>query len=125
LDKAEENLAAARSELISGRYNGSASRAYYACFQVAVFALAQAGIRPRGASGQWGHDFVQAALNGQLINQRKLYSTTLRPILDQNRSLRRIADYTVDHVTELRADRAASRAERFVNGIKAGGGGRT
>ena len=32
LAKAEENLAAAESELAHGRYNSCANRSYYACF---------------------------------------------------------------------------------------------
>ena len=39
LEKAEENLAAAKSEFAHGRYNSCASRAYYSCFQAAIHAL--------------------------------------------------------------------------------------
>jgi uncharacterized protein (UPF0332 family) len=121
-EKAEENLAAAQSEFISGRYNTSASRAYYACFLAAVYAPAQAGIRPTRGDMQWGHDFVQGEFSRQLINQRKVYPSELRATLDQNRSLRRVADYDRDHVTEIRADRALGRAERFVAAIRSGRG---
>lgn len=120
LEKAEENLEAAQSEFISHRYNTCASRCYYACFQAAIYALAQVGIRPRRE--QWGHDFVQAEFNRQLLNQRKLYPSLLRTTLDQNRALRLVADYTRDHVTEVRADRAVSRTERFLEAIRPGGG---
>ena len=99
-----------------------ASRAYYACFQAAIYALASAGVRPRSVAGQWGHDFVQAEFNGQLINRRKLYPASLRSTLDQSRTLRRIADYTTDRVTEVRADRAVGRAEAFVEAIRPQGG---
>ncbi len=71
LAKAEESLAGAESEFVSGCYNNCANRCYYACFQAAIAALQQAGIRARG--GQWGHDFVQAQFIGQLINRRRLY----------------------------------------------------
>jgi uncharacterized protein (UPF0332 family) len=36
LAKAEESLLGAISELEQGRYNNSANRAYYACFQAAI-----------------------------------------------------------------------------------------
>ena len=118
LDKAEDNLAAAQSELVNGRYDVSASRAYYACFQAAIYALTQAGIRSRSLNGQWGHDFVQNAFTGQLINRRKLYSPNLHSTLDLNRNLRRVADYSTDRVTEVRADRAVGRAEVFLQAIR-------
>jgi len=40
-----------------------------------------------------GHDFVQAAFIGQLINRRKAYPTTLRTTLERNFALRQTADY--------------------------------
>ena len=112
LVKAEESLAGAESEFVSGRYNNCANRAYYACFQAAIAALIRASIRPRGA--QWGHDFVQAEFNGRLINRRKLYPPTLRTTLSWNYALREKADYDPDQVTERRAARAVSRTEAFV-----------
>lgn len=77
LTKAEENLASATSEFVNGRYNACANRCYYACFQAAIAALMQAGIRPpRGAQGAWGHAFVQAQFAGELVNRRKLYAAS-------------------------------------------------
>jgi uncharacterized protein (UPF0332 family) len=122
LEKAEENLAAAQSEFINDRYNSSASRAYYACFQAAIFALSHAGIQPSGRTGEWGHDFVQAQFIGQLINRRKLYATDLRQSLLQNYRLRETADYKRERVNEIRADRAVRRAEDFVAAVREGGG---
>ena len=116
LVKAEESLAGAESEFLNGRYNNCANRAYYACFQAAIAALVRADIRPRGA--QWGHNFVQAQFNGRLINRRKLYPPTLRTTLSRNYALREKADYDPDRVTEMRAVRAVSRTEAFVNAIR-------
>ena|SRR5579871_3779568 len=124
-EKALENLEAAQSELLNHRYNSSANRSYYAAFQAAISALAQAGIRPRGPSGQWGHDFVQAQFNGELINRRHRYPAELRPVLDQNYALRRAADYTTERVTETRADRAVTRTERFLDAVRPQGGARS
>ncbi len=116
LVKAEECLAGAESEFLNGRYNNCANRAYYACFQAAIAALVRASIRPRG--GQWGHDFVQSAFSGRLINRRKLYPPTLRTTLIRNYALREKADYDPDQVTEIRAARAVSRTEAFVNAVR-------
>src|SRR5436853_970644 len=98
LDKAEENLAAAESEFANRRYNSTANRCYYTCFQAAVYALLSEGIRPPGRAEIWGHDFVQAQFNGMLVNRRKLYPAQLRNTLAQNYALRQIADYKRDQV---------------------------
>lgn len=50
LEKAEESLAGARSELANGRNINCANRAYYACYQAAVHALMEAGIQPPKAT---------------------------------------------------------------------------
>jgi uncharacterized protein (UPF0332 family) len=120
LDKAEENLAAAQSEFAGRRYNSCASRCYYACFQGAVYALMRAGIQSPSRTGEWGHDFVQAEFNGQLINRRKLYPSHLRDILQQTYALRIKADYELDHVTEVRVTRALRRTTEFVDAIRSG-----
>jgi uncharacterized protein (UPF0332 family) len=124
IEKAEENLASAQSELINGRYNSCASRAYYACYQAAIFALIQAGIRSTGTRREWSHEFVQAQFNGVLINRRHLYPVTIRNTLNQNYILRLMADYGTEHLTEVRAGRAVGRAERFVENVRLNGGPR-
>jgi uncharacterized protein (UPF0332 family) len=118
LEKAEENLAAALSEFANGRYNTCASRCYYACFQAAVYSLLRAGIRPPGRAGDWGHDFVQAQFNGQLIKRRKLYPSSLRDALLQSFALRITADYETDHVGEIRASRVLRKTAAFVEAVR-------
>lgn len=118
LEKAEESLAGAASELVNGRYNNCATRCYYACFQAAVFALAAADIHPPGRDGQWGQDFVQAQFNGQLINRRKIYPIGLRTALEQNYRLRAIADYKQEAVSKIRALRALRRAKELLEAIR-------
>lgn len=120
LEKAQENLAAAQSEFVNGRYNSCASRAYYACFQAAIYALARAGIRPAGHERYWRHDFVQSQFNGQLINRQKAYPATLRSTLTETYAVRVRADYMRDHVSEVQADRTMSKAEEFVDVIRRG-----
>lgn len=118
LAKAEESLAGAESEFANRRYNNTANRCYYACFQAAIYALTRAGVRPRGE--QWGHDFVQAEFNGQLIARRKLYPSDLRDALRQTYALREKADYELDHVTEVRAARALRKATDFLEAVRGG-----
>ena len=124
LQKAEESLAAAASELANGRYNSSANRSYYAAFQAAIWALLRAGIQPRGSSGRWEHDFVQAQFSGQLIHRRKLYPANLRTTLPDLYYLRERADYTVHLLDEVRASRAHRRSEAFVRAVTQGGASR-
>ena len=119
LEKAEENLAAAQSELINGRYNSCANRAYYSCYQAAIYALTQAGLRSTSTQREWSHEFVQAQFNGVLLNRRRLYPASLRGTLNQNYALRLMADYSTDRVTQVRAERAVARAERFLEAIPA------
>jgi uncharacterized protein (UPF0332 family) len=122
LEKAEESFAGAESEFVNSRYNNCANRCYYAVFQAAIYALAQAGITPPSREAEWGHEFVRSHFIGQLINRRKLYPTALRPVLEQNRALRRTADYKRDQVTEARAARAIRRTEELLAAVRRGGG---
>src|SRR3954452_8448941 len=119
LTKAHESLIGAESEFLNERYNNSANRAYYACFQAAIAALQKAGVQARG--GEWGHDFVQAQFNGTLINRRHLYPTELRTVLARNYTLRVQADYGEDMVSRTEAERALRRSRLFVTAV--GGGG--
>jgi len=121
-EKAEENLAAAQAEFLNGRYNSSANRSYYSCFQAAIYALMLAGIESHGPRGAWGHDALQAAFHEQLLNRRKLYSAALRGTLNQNYAIRQLADYAADHVTETQAARSVGRTERFLQAIRPRGG---
>ncbi len=114
LAKAAESLSA-ENDFASGRYNSSANRCYYACFQAAVAALIQEGIWPKE---KWGHDFVQGQFVGQLTDRRKRYSSDLRQVLPDNQSLRDQADYRSDHVTQTQASRSLRRARAFVSAVQ-------
>jgi uncharacterized protein (UPF0332 family) len=117
LTKAEESLQGAASEFVQGRYNNTANRCYYACFQAAIAALSQASIHPREGAA-WGHAFVQAAFVGQLINQRHRYPAALRQVLARNLTLRHTADYAEDTVTQVQATRALQRTRDFLAAIR-------
>ena len=116
--KAEESLAGAESEFANGRYNNCASRCYYACFQAAVHALAQAGVRPARFGGTRSHTLVQGGFVGQLINRRKAYSTSHRQTLMLNLELRLAADYRGEQVTEIQAARAPRRSREFLDAVR-------
>ncbi|HET9786711.1 MAG TPA: HEPN domain-containing protein [Pyrinomonadaceae bacterium] len=119
LTKAIESLLTAESEFANGRYNSCANRSYYACFQAAIAAILNEGIRP---SGQWNHQFVQAQFVGVLINKRKRYESELRRVLADNQSLRDKADYRPEFVTATQASRALRRTRLFVTAIRQRGG---
>ena len=119
LTKAIESLLTAESEFANGRYNSCANRSYYACFQAAIAAILNEGIRP---AGQWNHQFVQAQFVGVLINQRKRYKSELRRVLADNQSLRDKADYRPEFVTATQASRALRRTRLFVTAIRQRGG---
>jgi len=117
LTKAQESVTGARAELEGGRFNNLANRSYYAVFQAGIHALMMEGIRLPGGGTEWSHAFVESQFVGQLINRRHTYETVLRPIIGQNRDLRKAADYAPESVAEIRASRALQRAERFVRAI--------
>ena len=117
--KAEESLAGAESEFINGRYNNTANRCYYACFQAAIAALVQEGMQPSGR--QWGHEFVQARFVGELVNRRKFYPADLRQTLSNTLGLRQTADYAGDHVNQREAARALRWTRPFIEAVLGGG----
>ena len=118
-EKALENIDSAASEFTNRRYNASANRAYYACFQAAIVALLRAGIQPQ--AGQWGHAFVQSQFAGQLVTRRKSYPSSLRDTLPRLEELRERADYRTAHVSQAQALRALRRAQEFIDAIERGG----
>jgi uncharacterized protein (UPF0332 family) len=120
--KATENLASAGSEYVNGRYNASANRSYFACFQAAIVALLDAGITAR--TGTWGHGFVQAQFVGQLIGRRKIYRAEFRDMLIVLMELRHKADYEIAQVSQREASRAVRQAESFLDAVAAREGGR-
>jgi uncharacterized protein (UPF0332 family) len=115
INKAEESLLGADSELTNRRFNNCANRCYYASFQAAVAALIRAQILPHGA--QWSHEFIQAQFAGVLINRRKLYPPELRDVLIRNLELRQAADYRAEQVSETQAVRALRRTRTLVDAV--------
>ncbi|HZQ37236.1 MAG TPA: HEPN domain-containing protein [Dehalococcoidia bacterium] len=117
LERSRENLAAAESEFWQGRFNTSASRAYYAAFLAAVAMLLHAGV-PQPTGGRiWDHGFVQAEFVRRFIHRRKLYPAEYAAVLDNLMERRHRADYRLTPVSRRQADRSRSDARRFVERI--------
>lgn len=121
LAKALESLTGAESELANGRYNNSANRAYYACYQAAVAALLHEGMQPTG--DRWTHEVVPGLFDGVLVNRRKLYGSDLRGALDRHHVLRLRADYGSQLVSEVEMTRMLRRTRGFVAAVQARRGG--
>jgi uncharacterized protein (UPF0332 family) len=118
LSKAIESL----SEYTNRRYQNSANRSYYACFQAAIQALAQAGVVPVGDGSSRSHKAIQAEFARHLVQRRKIYPSALRSVLQVNYALRQAADYSEDLISSIQAERALRRARTFVEAVQAEGG---
>jgi uncharacterized protein (UPF0332 family) len=123
LAKAEECLAGAASEYAARRYNNVANRCYYAAFQAAIAALTHAGIQPPTKDGSWGHEFVQAQVAGTLVRRRKLYPSDMGKDLAMLIRLRHVADYSLEHISELQGARAVRRSRSLLAIVAARTGG--
>lgn len=119
--KAEQNLAAAESEMGNRRYDTCVSRCYYAAFLAAIAALLQAGVRLSDDESEWGHKFVQSQFASQLIHRRKLYPARFRDVLSRLLALRRTADYDTDLLSAVQAERALDRTHDFLATLQRGG----
>jgi uncharacterized protein (UPF0332 family) len=117
LIKSEESLASAEQDFASSRFNSCARSSYYACFQAALAALLQAGVKPQSAKVR--HEFVHGGF-GELIKRRKLYASDFRDTLARNLELRHTADYQAKPISQPQAHRALQRTRAFVEHIRKG-----
>jgi uncharacterized protein (UPF0332 family) len=113
VEKALENLDAAKDLFEKGAYNASANRAYYASFQAAVAALAHEGLKKKGHP----HDWVQAQFAGVLIRQKKLYSSSMKVYLSEMLEVREDADYSTKMVSRTDAREQLKKATELVNTV--------
>lgn len=119
LAKAQESLEGAEHELALGRFNNSANRAYYACFQGGIAAMVHARVFQSSGDDSWSHSFVAAQFDGMLINRRKLYGADLWNVIGRNHLVRLRADYEEDPVSQTEASRAVRRAQILLAAIQA------
>jgi len=115
LSKAIENLAAAQLCFDHGHFNACANRLYYAMFQAGAAALFKHGILPSG--DKIGHAWLQSNFSGMLIHRRKIFSAAFRPYLSDAQTVRDIADYGLNFVSQNVASRELKKARDFVNKI--------
>src|SRR3990172_5272775 len=116
LAKAMQSFRGAESEFLHHRYNNVANRAYYACFQAAVAAMAHEGA---GSESKRSHPMMQVDFVTELIDRRGIYPRTLRPVLKQAEDLRLKADYALESVSAEGAARVLTRARSFLGAVRA------
>jgi len=112
--RAEESLQAAELCHRAGCYNSSVSRAYYAMYQAAQFALEAVGL----VRTEWTHGGLQATFANEILRRRKLYSPFLARDLNIVQDLRHTADYRESGISERQATRALGKAREFIKQIK-------
>ena len=114
LEKAQESLQAAQNCLALGLLNSCVSRCYYAMFQAAVVALADASFH----RDTWSHAALQATFTTQLIHRRKLYPRSLAQYLNRTLFWRNIADYADTDMSQRRARQLVAWAQAFVSAVE-------
>lgn len=118
LAKARQSLRGAESESAQGRFDNTANRAYYACFQAAVAALMAAGVPTKtDAGGVISHQAVHSGFSGLLIQRRKLYPPHLRSVLQDLLRDRILADYRPAPISSARAGRVVHQCQTFVSEV--------
>jgi uncharacterized protein (UPF0332 family) len=113
LTKAQENLATAQWAYQNGKYNPSASRAYYAVFLAELAILVSlTDYRRRGMN--WDHGQVQAELNRRLNIHQKVLPSRLGSVPRELIGLRHDADYETVLISQKKAQRALDKVVDFV-----------
>jgi len=114
LAKAKENLTVAEWSYENDHYNASANRAYYAAFQAAMAALANAGIIEKH---RISHGAVQSLFVTELTRRRKIYPSHLKSYLTDLQRIRDDADYELGTVSKKKASTQLKQAKEFVETI--------
>jgi len=114
LNKAEENLTAAKVCFDNRLFNACANRAHYAALHAAIAALAHRGIR----RDKIDHGQVQADFSNELINRRKIYPSEMKSYLPDMQMIRNMADYSGDNITQQRAGRWFAGIKELIGLIK-------
>lgn len=113
LERARDDLATARDNLVHGHWRGAANRAYYAVFHTASAVLLWLDIERARHSG------VQAAL-GEFCVKPGLIEAEFSRIYNQVRQVREMQDYDLraPSLTAEETQRLVSDAERFVSRLE-------
>jgi uncharacterized protein (UPF0332 family) len=113
LSKSLNSLAVANELYQKGYYDDCASRAYYACFQIAIIALQVHGIIGTDVRN-YTHKYVIGNFVKYLINEKAIYSTSIRSYLKRLEELRLTADYEPEkHISWDEAKELIRKANEF------------
>ncbi len=110
MNKARENLKAARVCFDNELFNACVNRAYYSALQGAVAALAHAGIK----RSKVDHGQVQADFSRELIHRRKIYPAKLKSYLSDMQLVRNQADYTGEMISRKVSLKWLAKAEELL-----------
>jgi len=110
--RAHENFAAAEALYQLGLFNASASRAYYAAFQMAIAAIAAKGLRV-----STDHKTVQSVFNGEVIRRSSHIPSEFKRYLPDLRSVREDADYELRGVSKSNAAHQLKLAKHFLSSV--------
>jgi uncharacterized protein (UPF0332 family) len=116
IEKSRENLEMAEIAFDTGKYNVSASRAYYSAFLAVVAVLRMNGFIIDSDS----HKSVQSIFNGELIHRKKLFPSKYRRYLPDMLKLRVDADYGTIHVSKKLAKIQLLNSKEFVSELLKG-----
>ncbi len=111
--KARRGMASAERCFAVEDYEGSANRAYYACFHAVIAALARYGIE----HGKKPHDWVQSQFAAELVHRRKLFPRDFVPLLLDVQRIRHSADYEPSTLPKSVATKQLRQAQRLVQTI--------
>lgn len=111
IQKADENLKAAKILIDGNLYNAASNRAYFAIYHIAIAILKHYNI----TSEKNEHDWVQSTFNGELIKRRSVFPSRIRSYLLNSQRLRNVADYSEKMISKKAALRQVKKAEDFIN----------
>jgi len=109
LERAQSSLQAARLCLQERFFDSAASRAYFAMFMIAIFALESRGIK----RSEWTHKGVHSDFVFNFVRGRKIVPASFASALPTAMEIRHIADYRQPGASQRQAERVVRLAGEF------------
>ncbi len=116
INKANENLEAARLCHQNTHYNACTNRAYYAMLQAAVAILSAKGFHSQ--ENRIDHMRLQSTFANELINRRKILPAKFKSYLPDAQFFRNAADYETLMISKTTAQRQLAQTMEFVESVK-------
>lgn len=116
INKANENLEAARLCHHNNHYNACSSRAYYAMLQAAIAILTAKGFYPQ--QKRVDHMRLQSAFANELINRRRILTARLKSHLPEAQFFRNAADYETLMISKTIAQRQLAHTLEFLESVR-------